>query len=361
MKKYLAIPILILWVGLTAFGWFGPAKEVSEAERRPLKQFPQIRLESVLDGSFMEEFGDYALDQFPLRDGLRTVKSLFHYYVLGQKDNNGIYLSDGYAAKQEYPLKENSIAHAAERFNELYEKYLTDSKVYMAVVPDKGYYLAEQAGQLAMDYEKLFALLEEKLSWAEQIDLTDTLSNDSYYRTDTHWRQEKLLPAANKLCDALGISRPAEQALSPVEATQPFYGVYYGQSALPLAPDTLFTMESPLLESCRVMNYETGKYGSVYDKAKLGGDDLYEVFLSGSVSLLTIENPNAETDRELILFRDSFGSAIAPLLVQGYQKITLVDIRYLSSAMLDRFIDFHGQDVLFLYSTLVLNNSNQLQ
>ena len=87
----------------------------------------------------------------------------------------------------------------------------------------------------------------------------------------------------------------------------------------------------------------------------------YEVYLSGPKSLLTIENPQGQPGKELIIFRDSFGSAIAPLLVQGYQKITLVDIRYLSSAMLDRFLDFHGQDVLFLYSTLVLNNSNQLQ
>jgi hypothetical protein len=79
------------------------------------------------------------------------------------------------------------------------------------------------------------------------------------------------------------------------------------------------------------------------------------------VSLLRIDNPNANTDRELIIFRDSFGSAIAPLLAQGYKSVTLVDIRYLSSAMLDRFIDFHGQDVLFLYSTIVLNNSETLK
>ena len=85
------------------------------------------------------------------------------------------------------------------------------------------------------------------------------------------------------------------------------------------------------------------------------------MFLSGSVSLLRIENPNATTDRELIVFRDSFGSSVVPLLTRGYKTVTVVDIRYLSSAMLNRFIDFHGQDVLFLYSTLVLNNSNQLQ
>ena len=37
--------------------------------------------------------------------------------------------------------------------------------------------------------------------------------------------------------------------------------------------------------------------------------------------------------------------------------MTLVDTRYLSSDLLDQFVDFHGQDVLFLYSSLILNSS----
>ena len=34
------------------------------------------------------------------------------------------------------------------------------------------------------------------------------------------------------------------------------------------------------------------------------------------------------TDRELVIFRDSFASSLAPLLMEQYAKITLVDIRY---------------------------------
>ena len=85
------------------------------------------------------------------------------------------------------------------------------------------------------------------------------------------------------------------------------------------------------------------------------------MFLSGSLSLITIENPNATTDKELVIFRDSFGSSIAPLLVEGYAKVTLVDIRYVASDLVGRFVDFENQDVLFLYSTLVLNNSVTLK
>jgi hypothetical protein len=137
--------------------------------------------------------------------------------------------------------------------------------------------------------------------------------------------------------------------------------VYYGQAALPMDPETLYVMESQLLQDCRVYNFETGKYTPVYDMDQLTSKDLYDVFLSGPQSLLRIENPNAKTDRELIVFRDSFGSSVTPLLVQDYKTVTLVDIRYLDSRMLDKFLEFNGQDVLFLYSTLVLNAGTTLK
>ena len=85
-----------------------------------------------------------------------------------------------------------------------------------------------------------------------------------------------------------------------------------------MEPDHLTYLTSDLLDACTVYNYETGKTGPIYDLAKGAGKDPYELFLSGSVSLLTIENPNADTDRELVIFRDSFGSSLAPLLVPGY-------------------------------------------
>ncbi len=361
MKRKYSFLILILWAALTAFSWFAPAKVMSDAERRPLAQLPELGINPILNGSFMTDFEDYSLDQFPLRDGFRTIKSLFHHYVLGQKDNNGIYLSDGYAAKQEYPLREPSVQHALERFDRLYHKYLTDSDVYMAIVPDKGYYLAEESGNLAMDYGKMFSLFADGMPWATQIDLTQVLSLQDYYRTDTHWRQENLIGAAGAICQALGMPAPKPEDYTKTQLEEPFYGVYYGQAALPMEPDALYLLESEILDGCTVYDFESGKTLGIYDESKLGGKDLYEVFLSGPRSLLTIENPNAATDRELILFRDSFGSAIAPLLLSDYAKVTLVDIRYIQINVLDRFIEFHGQDVLFLYSTLVLNNSETIK
>ena len=358
-----AAVLVALWLVLTGFAWFGPAQDFSESERRPLDQWPGISWKTLMSGKFMADFEDYTLDQFPMRDSFRQLKSLTHYYALNQKDNNGIYLTNGYAAKLEYPYKPQNVAHALGKFQYLYDHYLKDSgsKIYTAVVPDKGYYLAKPNGYLAMDYNAMFRDVAEGMPWATYVDLTDTLDLEDYYFTDTHWRQEKILDAAAKLAQAMGIEPPSITDFKQIQLDRPFYGVYYGQAALPMKSEPLHYLENEVLNNCTVKNFENNKVGPVYDLDKAHGKDPYELFLSGPISLLTITNPNAATDKELIIFRDSFGSSMAPLLAGDYKTVTLVDIRYLSSAMLGRFIDFHGQDVLFLYSTLVLNNGDTLK
>ena len=203
----------------------------------------------------MTDFEKYALDQFPLRDGFRTLKSLFHQYVLLHGDNNGIYLQDGYAAKQEYPLKEDSVSHAMERLNHIYDKYLTDAKVYMAVIPDKGYYLAEANGYPAMDYEKLFAQVRQGMPWADYADITGQLTAGDYYFTDTHWRQERIGDVADALCKALGADWFREGELTPTPVERPFYGVYYGQAALPMDAELLYVMSGDVVDNCTVYNH----------------------------------------------------------------------------------------------------------
>ena len=140
-------------------------------------------------------------------------------------------------------------------------------------------------------------------------------------------------------------------------ATDNFYGVYYGQSALPLPAEQLNYIESAAINACSVYNAETNTTGKVYDFDKLSGKDPYEFFLSGSVSVLKITNPNQQNGKRLVVFRDSFAGSLIPLMAECYEKITLVDIRYISSSLLGEFISFDGQQVLFLYSSLLLNSS----
>ncbi|MBR5267715.1 MAG: hypothetical protein IKU20_05960 [Lachnospiraceae bacterium] len=352
-----------VFFGFSALAWTKESDAFSDSERRELASFPKFSIETMMDGSFMEDFEAYTLDQFPFRDLFRRLKAKTVFEVLGQKDNNDIYIADGHASKMEYPLSKPMLDHAADRFEYLYETYLQDAEnIYFAIVPDKNYFLAEQNGYLALDYEELFGYMQEQTSYMTTIDLTGQLKLEDYYFTDTHWRQENLIDVADYLLTSMGVTAENEE-YQTVELDLPFYGVYYGQAALPMDPDTLKYLTNEMLEECKVYTYETGKPVeiSMYDMEKAKGKDPYEMFLSGTRPILTIENPHVDNGEELIVFRDSFGSSLIPLLSKGYEKITILDIRYVNSSMLGQFVEFGDQDVLFLYSTMLLNSSLALK
>lgn len=346
---------------LSVWAWLKPADDFSDSERRNLAKLPSLTWASIMSGDFMTDFESYTLDQFPLRDDFRTLKSIAAFYVFNQSDNNDIYVENGYASKMEYPLKEESITRAAERFKNVYDKFMADKavNVYFTIVPDKNYFLAGPNGYLAMDYDEFYNRMITQTDFMEYIDIRGLLDIEDYYRTDTHWRQEALVDVAREIAAKMGVTLSAEYEEKILD--NPFYGVYYGQSALPLEAEQIKYLTNDILENCVVYDWQNSKNISVYDMEKAYGKDPYEMYLSGSLSLITIENPAATTDKELIIFRDSFGSSIAPLFVEGYAKVTLVDIRYIMPEVLGRYVEFDNQDVLFLYSTLVLNNSETIK
>ena len=361
-KAYLRLlPVFVLFAVLCIAAWLHKPQDTSLSERRPLAQFPEIKVDEVLEGDFMTDFEDYATDQFPLREPFRKLQSFIQFYLLGQKDVNDIYIAEGSAAKIEDDLNEKWVQNSVAKLESVFSAYFKESgsQAYFAVVPDKGWYLAEKHGYPAMDHQKLLELVKNASGFAQWIELKDTLDITDYYTTDSHWRQECISDTAQTLADAMGVD--ISQQYTENMAREDFSGVYAGQSALPLPTEPMLYLTSPVLDGASLYDYETNKTSGLYDLEELWGRDPYDLFLSGAAALQVIENPACETGRELVLFRDSFGSSMAPLLVPGYSKITLVDLRYLSSTILGNVVTGEGQDVLFLLSPGILNSANLIK
>ena len=273
-----------------------------------------------------------------------------------------VYVYEGYAVSTEAGYDRKSLDYAARKLRQLYDSYLTGNAghIYLSVIPDKGSFTEPPVGYAPASAQETAEALLAQLDFVQYADIAPGLSLADYYRTDPHWRQECLISTAQTLAQAMGVPPVGDLQENTVDA--PFYGAYAEKAEEPLAADTLRYLTGEVLDACTVYDYETERQETLYDLSAVETDTPYDLYLQGSRSLLRIDSPLAATDKTLVVFRDSFGSSLIPLLAESYRTVYAVDIRYLSSDLLGRFVDFPADaDVLLLYSTTVLHNSITLK
>jgi len=396
MRNYIVSGVFLLFI--FTFGILfilTPSQEFSYSERRRFSQFPEFTTQRLFDGRFFRDFEAYATDQFPMRETFRGIKVNYAIHVSRISDYNGFFAVGDHIFRMNYPTDIPSVERTVVNLNRMYADYFSGMNTFFAMVPDRNFFIQENR-HLTIDYALIEQMMHDGLHEnINRISIKQDLSLDDFYRTDTHWSQDRIVHIASGLVIEMttppvlrgsisaGLPRilPAdENILEHFGFTKnifnPFYGVFFGQSAMGITipPDDLIYLTSEITENAVVsgINISTGEIirgmvfdqtrnefvpGEVYPLDRLGSMDSYDVFIYGAFPLIILENPEPVTGRELILVRDSFGSAIAPLFLYAYDKIYVVDTRYLGSRGLERYIDFNTQDVLFLLSTMSINNS----
>ena len=268
-----------------------PHDSYSEAERRQLASPPVWTVDTLADGRFFDDADRWAADHFAFREFFRTVKAVFQTRVLLENENNGLAVADGSIVRLEKQVNADSVIYAADCFRAICDRYLTgtDCKIYAALIPDKSYFLAER-GCPVMKLDDMEALLCAGLPQAQSIAIRDALTLSDYYLTDSHWRQERILPAANALLLAMG--RAGDLSLDDFEkqTCAPFYGVYAKQSALDPDPDAITFLTGGPLDGARVLDFSSMSVIPMYDPENCDARDLYTLFLGGPKGFLRIEN-----------------------------------------------------------------------
>ena len=306
----------------------------------------------------MGKLDGYIADSFPFRDQLRFLRAFFIFNVLMQTDKNGLYI-DAYGAGEFRAINADSVKQTAGIIRSV-EKSLPEMNVYYAFIPDKNIYSNISYPGFDPALTKQLLTGSPGMDAYTFIDLTESLSADSYYRTDLHWDQAELGGVLDSLGSVMGFT--ADLSLYSIENHDEFEGVYAGQLAMPVGTDRLRYYSCQNL-TVMYLNEKTMEMepGPVYNYKNLSGFDPYDFFLYGAQPVVILENPDADTDKELYLFRDSFSSSLAPLLASAYSKVTLIDLRFIDMRTLSRVVEFKpGSDVLFLYSSQILNNADKL-
>lgn len=386
--QLLMLTVLFLcWLLVGGYYLISEPKEYSAAERRRLAAAPALTFTSIKNGSYLSSMENYVKDQFPARDSFRNVKTASSLYGFLRLQDNGYAIRDGHLALMDMALNEASVTYACTQMRYLYDAYLADSgcRVYYCIIPDKNYYLQlSDPSYPTLDYEAMDTQTQDLLDFASPIDIRNDLTLASFFRTDTHWKQESLVPAADTILSAMSADdrlTSSTEEYSVETALDSFHGVLCGNMGWDIPSEPMYYLTSDRIQSAETSHLETSDCSTVYDPHYLTydgpGADPYSFFLSGSSAFVTIKNTTAspaasETSaaeeqlsipqsRELVVFRDSFGSSIAPLFLAGYDQITLIDTRYINPSILGDYITFTDQDVLFLYSTLLINSSYSLK
>ena len=366
---------LLVFSVLCIRAYFNPTLH-SDSENRDLAQLPtDITWEGIVDKTVIDKFEDASADQFPFREFFRGLKAKIQYDVLGLKENNGYVVEGGYICEIKNEFNAGGVNNSLDKIKDLYNTQIMGkaSNVFVSMIPDKNFYLGKDYGYPAPDYYKLAEDLKAVLPESEYIDIFGDLELEDFYKTDTHWDQSKILGVLEKLSSVMGFETSGNYTENTIEG---FEGIYFDQSAINPPQETLTYLTNDVINGLKVQDIATNKFLDVYALNLFGEEhngeiDGYNVFLSGKAGhpVLRIINPNSTNNKTLIVFRDSYGSSIAPLIAEGYRMIYVVDIRSISYSTIGEktlpdgkrnpyYIDFTDKDVLFLFSSLVIESGS---
>ena len=335
-----------------------PDKEISQKEKRFLEQKPVLNITNLRDGTYMKKFENFLSDQFAFRDFYIQLNSKTEL-LLGNKESNGIYygkndyLFEKPSSFSEYDIKNRE---AIKIFSEKHK----DLNTYMMIVPNSISILNE--------YLPNFLPIENQLEQIEDwknylgdslnfIDLYYTMKSNSdkyiYYRTDHHWTTLGAYYAFQKFADIANINYSFENYQDyPVKNN--FSGTLEAKSGFDVKDDIINVFVPKEIEKLIVTDIETGEISaSLYDSKNLFSDEPYAVFMGGNRPIIEIKTLS-ESNRNLIIFKDSYANSFIPFATPYFNSIYIVDPRYYYGNIENIINDKKITDILFLYNANTL-------
>lgn len=358
-------------IGTQAAFWLLPRRSFSANEKRVLAQKPVISADSIADGSLFQNVEQYLSDHFPGRDGwvganayLEQAEGRGAVDTIVRGEDDWLFpapLSDDRQILQDNMQAITAFAQAQ------------SVPVYLMAVPTAGAVVEDKLPDLHLNYpdadmlEQARRIAGDSLHWLDVMGDFSTVEarDELYYRTDHHWTTEGAYRAYCLLMQERREPSVARDAFS-VEQVPDFYGTSYSKSGLWLTPpDEIELWTDPDLQAVTSV-YDGNRREPIVQQGMLFREylseaDKYPVFLSGNHARIHIET-NAESDKRLLVVKDSYAHALAPFLAEEYRSIDLIDLRYFKRQTVSDWMQAHPVDeVLLVYGLSSLAEDKNLQ
>lgn len=357
-EKIRSILFASLIICIAIFNIIKPNTSFSSKENRYLQGFPTIKSKDIISGKFGVDFEKYSTDQFIGRDTWISLKTLSDLSML-KKDNTRVYFGkDHYLFDVDPPIDKEQAKKNIKSINIFLEK-LKDKNIdiYALLIPTKSQVHTDKLPAYApiVDEKEIIDSLQESLKDnIEILSLMDILKDKSdeyiYYRTDHHWTSKGAFYAYEYFLESIGETPLKEEDFIIENVSKDFLGTSYRKANYYLAkPDEIHRYNPKDGIQYDITINQSNKENSLYDNSFLNKIDKYSYFLGGDKSIIEIET-SAESDKTILIIKDSFANSFIPFLTNHYKKVIVIDPRYFNMSVVDYIEGMDLDEIVFLFN-----------
>lgn len=359
-KKIMASIMTVIILLFTIVFFVKKDVNFSENENRYLSKFPKFNFNDLINDKYISKLEDYFKDQFPNRDFFIRVNSMTNVISL-KKEINGVYIGkDNYLIeKYDTPANYDKVISV---LNDFYNNN-SDINFNLMIVPTSIEINKDKLPKYVdsnNEYENI-KYIYSNINF-DYIDVYDTLleHNSKYqmfYYLDHHWTTYGAYYGYVEYAKKMGFTPYDMNRFNITEVTNNFNGTLYSKTGIyNRDSDSIYVFDYP--NDITVNYVDTGVISdTMYDYSYLDKKDKYSLFLDNNHSLIVIDNnDNIDTDKEIIVIKDSYANSLVPFLVNHYKKVHIIDPRYYNMTISDYINDNPNiKNGLILYHASVID------
>ena len=239
--------------------------------------------------------------------------------------------------------------------NALRSQLDSNINIYSMIAPlSCEFYLPANYADYSAEQKEYFDDVAQRLDGGiRSIDLIDVLGKHTgeaiYCRTDHHWMPLGAYYAAQAFANAAGVDFKDLSTFTP-QTINGFVGTMYaftdGDINIKNDPEDFTYHISDNYNECHTDFYDTSfnfdYTGSYFKEVGDPQSNAYLTFFGGDEQIVKIRT-NVSNGKKLLIVKDSYGNAEPGYLMNSFEEIYIVDMRYFNLNLI-RFVKNHGMN-----------------
>ena len=186
-----------------------------------------------------------------------------------------------------------------------------------------------------------------------------------FYKTDHHWTTDGAYYGYKKFISSIGLKYNKKSYYNIKTVTNDFYGTLYSKVGFNYSGGDKIKEYIPKSKQKYKVEFYDGEdmkssASTLYKNENLKTKDKYAVFLGGNHPLIKITT-KANTNKKILIIRDSYANCFVPFLTSHFKEIYMVDLRYYGDDVNKLIAKNKIDDALILYNVITFFEDKSIE